>query len=280
MSEIQKNVPFSAYLQIPRYSQSVLKYGQLSMAHLKAARDKERVLVPTDAMILGSCLHTCFLEPDKAAERIAVWPEANGSRRGKDWQAFKEENADRYIITANAEEQLCGMLDSLRKHPVVKQWMSRIEGVEVGAIGEIDGLPMKGRCDALSDDPMFDLKKTTSCDYATVQRTVIKYGYDIQAAVYRRLFNRSRFVLLFVEDEPPYDVVAYELNSQMLKRADIQLRALIAQVKECEKSGVWPGRCDEIVELELPGWIQDQEQSYIEFGVEKESGYAKSSDVG
>lgn len=262
---IQPDVPFPTYLQFPEYSQSVLKNGLLSMAHLKAARDKERVLVPTDAMILGSCLHTCFLEPDKAVQRIAVWPEKNGPRRGKDWTAFKDVNADRYIITEAASVDLEGMLKSLRKHPVVKAWMNRIEAVEVVATGEIDGLPMKGRCDALSDDPMFDLKKTTSCDYRAVQNTVIKYGYDIQAAVYRRLFNRDRFVCLFIEDEPPYDVVAYELNSHMLKRADVMLRSLISQVKECESSGVWPGRCDEIVELELPGWIQDQE-SNIEYG--------------
>lgn len=271
MTTIQHDIPFPVYLEWTQYSQSVLKNGLQSMAHLKAARDHERGLVPTDAMILGSCLHTCFLEPDKAMERITVWPEKCGARRGSEWKTFKEVNSARYVITENAYGQLQGMLASLRKHPVVKEWMARIEGVEVAATGEIDGLPMKGRCDALSDDPMFDLKKTTTCDYAAVQRTVIKYGYDIQAAVYRRLFNRERFVLLFVEDDPPYDVVAYELNSRMLKRAELTVKSLISQVKECEQSGVWPGRCDEIVEMELPAWIEEQESKYIDFGSETES---------
>lgn len=266
--DIRPNIPFPTYLQYPQYSQSTLKNGLLSMAHLKAAMDKERVIVPTDAMTLGSCLHTCFLEPDTAKDRIAVWPEANGARRGKEWTAFKEANTDRYIITEAANHDLQGMLASLRRHKVVKAWMDRIEGVEVAAVGEIDGLPMKGRCDALSDDPMFDLKKTTTCDYVSVQRTIMKYGYDLQAAVYRRLFNRDRFVCLFIEDEPPYDVVAYELNPGMLKRAEQTMKSLIAQVKECEQSGVWPGRCDEIVEMELPGWIQDQEEQFIDFGSE------------
>jgi len=250
---------------MPECSQSTLKHGLSSMAHLKAAMDKERTIVPTDAMILGSCLHTCFLEPDTAKDRIAVWPESMGRRFGQKWQTFIECNQNRYIITEAASANLNGMLASLRKHKVVKAWMSRMQGVEVAAFGDIDGFRMKARCDALSDDPMFDLKKTTSCDYESVQRTIIKYGYDIQAAVYRRLFDRERFVCIFVEDEPPYDVVAYELNHQILRRADQIVKTLIVNAKECQKTGVWPGRCDEIVEMELPGWVQDQEGQYIEY---------------
>lgn len=268
MTTIARDIPFDEYLRMPEYSQSVLKQGLQSMARLKAARDRERGLVPTDAMILGSCLHTCFLEPDKAIQRIAVWPESSGKRWGAEWQAFRAVNANRYIITEAASRHLEGMLASLRKHPVVKERMRRIEGVEVVAVGEIDGLPVKARCDALSDDPMFDLKKTTELGYEAVQRTVMKYGYDTQAAVYKRLFGRERFVLLFVEDEPPYDVVAYELSSGWLRRADQELRVLIGRVKECEKSGIWPGRCDEIVELDLPGWILDREEQFIECGSE------------
>ena len=33
---------------------------------------------------------------------------------------------------------------------------------------------------------------------------------------------------------------------------------LLAKVLECERSGKWPGRCPEIVPLELPLWAEQE----------------------
>lgn len=246
-------VPFADYLQWPIPSQSTLKHGRESMAHLKAAMDGERFIEPTDDMILGTALHTACLEPSEAAERIAVW--AGGRRYGKEWTLFKEANRDKIIITESQEYQLAGMVESLRQCKLVNWMTSRVE-VEVGAVGDFHGWLMKARCDAISSGAIVDLKKVRTADPRKFTCAAIEYGYHIQAAVYRRLFDRDRFILVCVEDQPPYDVVPYELSPAFVRAGETEAARIIERAQECEKTCIWPGRSGgEVCQLEPPEWL-------------------------
>lgn len=245
-------VPFFEYLQWPVCSQSSLKQGQKSMAHYRAARDGERTMVPTDAMVLGTAMHTAFLEPDEAAQRIAVW--RGGARRGKDWEEFKFAYSTRILLTENQETQLNGMVASLRRHPEVRAWQDKIEDVEVACVGDVCGFKMKGRCDALTAAPLIDLKKVADGSAYKVIRAVEDFGYHLQAWIYCQLFKRERFMLICVEDEPPYDVIPYEFSPAYFRSGERQAKQLIERVMECEAKGEWPGRSSKPVLLEPPQW--------------------------
>lgn len=246
-------VPFADYLQWPIPSQSTLKHGRESMAHLKAAMDGERLIEPTDDMILGTALHTAYLEPDEAAERIAVW--AGGRRYGKEWTLFREANKGQIIITESQKYQLAGMVESLRQSKLVSWMTSRVE-VEVGVVGDFHGWLMKARCDAISSGAIVDLKKVRSADPRKFTYSIVEYGYHIQAAVYRRLFDRDRFILVCVEDQPPYDVVPYELSPAFVRAGETEAARIIERAQECEKTGIWPGRSGgEVCQLEPPEWL-------------------------
>lgn len=261
---VHYDVPFTDYLAWRAMSQSVLKHGRASMAHLKAAWDGAVSPKITDAMLVGQALHVCFLEPDGADDRIVLWTE--GARRGKDWTAFCAANAGRIILTENMHARVCGAVAALRRHPVVREWVEKIEGVEVSALGEFAGLPFKARTDARTSDPLVDLKLTRSCDPATFTRTVLSFGYYMQGAIYRELFNRDRFMLIAVEDRAPFDVIAYELAPSMLRHGEREARLLVNEWKQCESRQCWPGRSDEPVTLELPDWIADQSPSTVTIG--------------
>lgn len=252
---LHRHVPFAEYLRWPLLSQSVLKQGQLSMAHLHAAEKRERVKVPTDAMILGTALHVAFLEPEMMSDYVIRWD--GGVRRGKEWDAFRDEHASKAILTPAGYESLIGMVRSLRAHPFVRKWVGQIEDTEVSIAGEFGGVPFKARCDALTKEPMVDLKKVRSTDPATVTRTVLAFGYHIQAAIYRTMFNRSRFVLVCVEDEPPFDVCPYELSPALLRIGEAEAASLIQRYRWCQERGEWPGRHNEAepVMLETPEWM-------------------------
>lgn len=251
------DVPFEDYLRWPVISQSALKEGRRSMAHFRAAVLGERTKTPTDDMILGSAIHTCFLEPRSAQDRIAVW--TGGRRFGKEWEAFKAENPGRILLTENQSEKLYGMVQSLRLHPEVRKWSDNIEAVEVSALGAVHGLRMRGRCDALTPDPLIDLKKVADGSAYKVVRSVLDYGYDVQAWVYCQLFNRDRFMLITVEDEPPFDVAAYELSPGFMRRGERIAKELIDDVLMCESTGIWPGRATAPVLLEPPDYAIDDE---------------------
>ena len=253
---LHAGVSLESYLRWPILSQTVLKEGRASMAHLHAAELEERSKIPTDAMLLGSALHVCFLEPEQMPGRVVLW---EGPRRaGAEWKAFLAEHGAKVILTAGMYENLVGMVQSLRRAKFVRAWSGRIQDVEVAAVGEVCGIEMKGRCDALTEDPLVDLKKVRSADPRAITRAAIDYGYHVQAWVYLQLFQRDRFVLVCVEDQPPYDVVPYELSPAFVRAGESIGRRLLAQYKECQASGVWPGRGDEVVTLEPPEWISDE----------------------
>lgn len=259
---IWPHVPFADYLKWPLFSNSKFKAGRESMAHLKAELDGERFLVPSDDMILGSAMHVAFLEPELVPTRVALWK--GEARRGDEWKAFKEENAGKIILTANAHAKLTGMVRSLRAHPWVRSIIGSIEATELSAIGKIHGVPFKGRLDALAPDMILDLKKVRSGDSRSFTSACMTYGYHTQGFCYRKLFDRDRFVLLTVEDEPPFDVVPYELSPAFLRHGERDAIVILDQYKFAQRTNQWPGRSGDIVQLEVPEWaISDDEASAI-----------------
>lgn len=250
---IYYDVPFTDYLQWDCLSQSTLKEGRESMAHLAAAIAHERVKEVTDDMALGTALHCAFLEPELMPLHVVRWD--GGRRYGGKWDEFCDEHADKTILTPDRYELLVGMVRSMRRHPFVREWWAKTEAVEVSAVGEIEGVLMKGRTDALTPEPLVDLKKVRSTHPAAIMRTVLTFGYHIQAHIYQQLFDRGRFVLLCVEDKPPYDVVPFELSPAMLRIGRDEATDLLAKYKQCKASGAWPGRSDKIVTLEAPEWL-------------------------
>lgn len=266
--ELYEDIPFADYLQWTEMSQSVLKQGLDSMKHLKCALDKTVEFIPTDEMILGSALHVCFLEPELMPNKVACF--TGKARRGADWELFKEQNASKAILTEGMYERLQGMVRELRKDPTVKLWRSKIQGVEVSAKGMIGGIAFKGRVDALTDDPIWDLKKISSTDDRTISRSIWDYGYDIQAFIYTSIFKRTRFILGFVESEEPYDVRPIELSPQWLSIGRKRTMGLIRQVGECVKTKVWPGRSNGKIEMvEPPTWVEEQFATEVTIGGQK-----------
>ena len=263
---LHPNVPLATYLRWPLLSQSTLKEMRNSPAHLRAALDGERVKNVTDDMALGSALHTCFLEPEHMLTRVVRWD--GGTRRGKAWDEFSAEHAERIILTPGYYESLVGMVKALRRHPFVREWVGRIQHTEVSCVGDVHGVPMKGRCDALTAEPMVDLKKVRTADPRAFTNAVLAYGYHWQAYIYGRLFNRERFVLLTVEDSEPFDVVAFEFSPAFIRLAEAEVIPMLDRYKWAVEHDSWPGRAEEVVQLEVPEWAANEAESEVTVGGE------------
>lgn len=250
MSDIQLNIPFADYLRWPVLSYSSIKEGRKSMAHLKCMLDGESKRKVTDDMTLGSALHVAFLEPELMNEKVVLWDD--GRRAGGDWEMFCNEHRGKYILTAGMHAKLVGMVRSLRKHKSVREWLGKIEHTEVSTVGEIAGVKVKSRCDALTADPLVDLKKVQSGDMANFIRSAMNFGYDIQSYVYSQVFERDRFMFITVEDSPPFDVVPYECSPAFVRGGSRETLRVLNDFKQSVASGCWPGRSAETVQLEVP----------------------------
>ena len=262
-TKLYNDLTFGQYLAQPAMNQSTLKAGRISMAHLKAAIDTP--VIPTDAMKFGTALHCAFLEPELFFSKVVQW--TGKARRGKEWDTFSETHKCKTILTPGPYNKVVPMIAALRSDPDIIKWQAATVATEVSAMGTINGVPCKGRTDALTTGPICDLKKIASARIRAAANRPEKlawhiksYGYDLQGAMYTELFNTERFIIFFVEDAPPYSTVVVELGHEPLTRARAELYRLLDNYKECCKTGLWPGPFEGegmITLVELPGDTYD-----------------------
>lgn len=172
------------------------------------------------AFDVGTYFHTSILEPDKLKAECAVY---GGIRRGKEWEAFKEANANKAIITQSELTQAEGIVEAVRNSPVAMNRISRGEAeisafvpivISKGEIFSEDGksivgkygwektsikidkkncvhLTIKVRADLLADTYILDLKSTTgNCkSEVSMRRKVSDYQYDLSASLYLDMFS-------------------------------------------------------------------------------------------
>jgi len=171
---------------------------------------------------VGTFFHTAILEPEKMSDECAVF---GGIRRGKEWEAFKEANAKKTIITKAEHEQAKALVNAVLASPIavsiVKSGKAEVScfvdlivyqgevyyhtetmsffcltlrGWEpAAAIGGGVKIRVKVRADLLADNYVLDLKSTTGNVKSpfTIAQKVSNYSYDLSAALYLDVFEAS-----------------------------------------------------------------------------------------
>lgn len=270
---VSRYMPASDYHALPYVSQSLLKdfADRATPAHFKARKPKE----PTDAMQLGTVLHSLILEPANAAAyhlRPGEYPDAKkdgdkpvmkpwhgAAAWCKDWL---KRHIDRPVITAEEQASLLAMRESVLSLPVFAGL------IEIGTPelswfrrdGETS-LVLKCRTDLIATDAT---EVTWICDLKKVRRggasetefakTCVEFGYHIQAAFYLDLTGASRFVFCAVEDEPPYAANLIELDAEAVALGRSTYRRALQAYAACVASGEWPGYAPGIKRVNLPAW--------------------------
>lgn len=249
---IYPHVPSDEYFAAKVMSQSVLKHGMISAKALRHALDHP--VIPTDAMNLGSALHCAFLEPDKVLDRVTVF---NGTRRGATWDAFEAEHSHMIILTQKMYAQFQGMMLALRADPNVKRLMARVTDTELAGFQIMRGVMCRGRADAITPDAIVDVKSVASTKFnkfitntMALEWHIKDEGAALQGAMYRRIFERERFILVVVESSQPHDVAIVEVAGAMLDEFGLTVDSLLRLYKRCTESGDWPGAFPEPVVME------------------------------
>lgn len=123
-------------------------------------------------------------------------------------------------------------------------------------------VPIRSRLDHITDDGLtvYDLKSTKSANPESIQRSMIAYGYDIQAVSYTaaveewkpELAGRVSFVFLFFELEPPFAVTPVVCAGSMETHGRMRWRRAVDLFAECTSTGVWPEYATEPFRVEAP----------------------------
>ena len=251
---------FSDYCASPGVNWSTLKHMGTSPAHYKSALETPRKDTPQ--VLLGRAVHSAVLEPDRMLEEFTVWP---GTRRGKDWEAFKAAHKGRGILTKPEYDSCLAVRDAVRSNPEAAALLTGLSEVSLQWQDERTGVWCKARVDHMvstaSDSWLVDLKTAQSVTPRDFESAAARFQYYGQLAFYRRGAPLKTVYIIAVENAPPYDVVVYELDEYALAYGDDEVDRYLDRLVECTSTDTWPGQYPETQVLGLPPWLEKQTEN-------------------
>jgi len=115
------------------------------------------------------------------------------------------------------------------------------------------------------DDSLADLKTTESADPESWERSVSKWGYDYQAAMYLDVWNaatgenRTVFRHVVSESKPPYEPAGRQLSEEFLRIGRAKYQRDMRRYCECLATGEWPGYNSGWLLTEPKPWMMTEE---------------------
>lgn len=263
------------YAEVDALSGSSLMPMRRSPLSYKWALDNPQP--PTDAMKLGTVIHTAILEPPLLG-KIAVWglTEEQKVRRGKVWDAFEEAHKDVIILTQAEHTAVTDAVDGAYDSPIARQYLAEEGPTEVSMfwVDPYDGRYWKGRIDKLirtkATATIVDLKKTRCCSPRRFGAQAYQLGYHLKAAIYvsgHQILTgiRPKFKWVATEEKRPNECAVYRATPDVLTLGGDEVTSLVRRLDECEKRDVWPCEVEQEEDLILPAYAMNEAEGLEEF---------------
>lgn len=205
---------------------------------------------PTPALTFGKALHCRLLEPEHFGKRYAILP-PNIDRRTKEgkekYQNFIDETQGMTIITREQDDHIEGMHRAIMSHEIASSIVVAEGESEITIDYEYLGYKWKSIIDRYSSfrHIIWDLKTTDDASPEGFRRSMYKYRYHIQAALYmegmRSLgYDVQAFVFLAIEKNPPYQIGLYYISQDLVNQALQQIQADVEKYQHCCDKNSWP----------------------------------------
>jgi len=141
---------------------------------------------PTVPMLQGSYLHTAMLEPEKLHNFQVIEASTRNTNIYKDAVSHSSSSI---LLLKNEQDELDTLVNAMKGNFFFYENIYREGNVfEQPAVGEIFGMPFKGKADIVSEDILIDIKTTSDID--DFRWSAKKYNYDSQAYIYSQLFGK------------------------------------------------------------------------------------------
>ena len=224
-----------------------------SPLHFKYA--KENPEEPTASMTFGSACHKYILQQDEFLDEYAVAPQVD--RRTKEgkatWSQFVSEAGDREVISSDDYDTIVDMAEAIRSNKAAADLLYA-DGAKYEQsffwTDSLTGEAVKCRPDAMVEIDwkkyILDYKTTDSCADGQFERSVRKYGYKLQAGMYREgVFQNTLddygFIFIAQEKKAPYAVRIYVCTDEFINEGYDQYRELLGIYHHCKETGIWYG---------------------------------------
>lgn len=160
-------------------------------------------------LLYGKYFHTSVLEPEKLKDFQIVDASTRNTNIYKD--AVKE--AGTMLLLKKEADEIKECVDAIKDNDLVNKIVyMKGNQFEVPAIGEILGVPFKGKADILNSRRIYDLKTTQ--DINKFKWKAFEYNYDSQAYIYSTLFGVQ--MSFIVVDKATKQLGIFDCSDQFL----------------------------------------------------------------
>ena len=233
----------------------------------------------TDAMMVGRAVDILTLQPERFDKEFVIVPEGVDKRSKAGKAVFAELEEDGRDLIRHKQLVLAqGCARSARSRrispdgPTLEELLARddttVQKKFAWSIQPVQGerwVKCQGIVDvvAAGGKILIDLKKVGQQGDAAPQnigRTIGKFGYDIQAAMYMdgaraEGLEPEQYLIWAVEEKPPHLCAVHPIGDETLSWGNHAYRHAAWLWQTCVDSGKWPGYELALKQTELPPWI-------------------------
>ena len=229
------------------------------------AHYKNPTILETPALAFGSLVHAFVLEPHAAEARYRPRADVDGrTKEGKatrEWEANLSANQGVKFVSRSDYDAAVNIAAAVRSHLGATELLSNGFAEVAGLISDFNGVNVRIKPDFRTSTAIVDLKTCQDARSDAFTRSILNYGYDVQAALYVDVAQaidgmKRDFYWVAVEKEAPYAVAVYKASDEMLQRGREQYTRAIELYKECAALDLWPAYSQQVTTIELPGWAK------------------------
>lgn len=218
------------------------------------------------AMAFGTLVHTFVLEPHVAEAHYRTRADVDGrTKEGKavrDWEASLAAQQGIQFVNRADYDAATSIAASVRTHMGCASILAGGLAEVSGTTDDFNGVAARIRPDYLTDRHIVDLKTCVDGRQDAFSRSVVTFGYAVQAAYYvdvaQAIDAKKRdFYWVAVEKEAPFAVAVYKASDAMMEYGRTQYKKAIELYKECASIDLWPAYSQQVQTLELPAWVKE-----------------------
>lgn len=255
---------FEEYLAINAINASGLKEVEKSEAHYWAAYldPKREIKEPSQAMKLGTAIHTAILEPEKFNGTYAVAPDVDRrTKEGKEaYIAFMKDVGGLKVISSEDRDICKKIQEKIRGHALSETLFSGGKAEVTAVWNDMStGVLCKARIDYMKDGVIVDLKSIESAAKKDFAKSCANYKWHMQAAwyvdgIFQITGRRHEFIFGAYEKASPWACAFYYCDEAVIGEGRKRIDSAMTKYVLAKEKNLWPSYPEEIVSFTLPKW--------------------------